>query len=145
MPKHRNIAIFVPHLGCPHRCVFCDQRAISGTLSAPAPEDVRRAAEIALSDGETGGEIAFFGGSFTAVDRDYMVSLLEAAQPYIRSGDFSGIRCSTRPDAVDPETLGLLKSYGVTAVELGAQSADDGILQKNGRGTPSRRQKTPAP
>ncbi|MBQ6020910.1 MAG: radical SAM protein [Clostridia bacterium] len=134
MPKHRNVALFVPHLGCGHRCVFCDQRAISGTAAAPTPDDVRSAAELALSGGETGGEIAFFGGSFTAIDRDYMLSLLEAAEPFVKDGSFSGIRCSTRPDAIDRERLSILKAYGVTAIELGAQSADDGILEKNGRG-----------
>ena len=134
MSKHRNVALFVPHLGCGHRCVFCDQRAISGAAAAPTPDDVRRAARIALSGGETGGEIAFFGGSFTAVDRAYMVSLLEAAEPFIKNGSFTGVRCSTRPDAIDRERLSLLKEYGVTAIELGAQSADDVVLEKNGRG-----------
>ncbi len=134
MPKHRNVALFVPHLGCPHRCVFCDQRAISGAASAPTPDDVRRAADIALSGGETGGEIAFFGGSFTAVDRAYMLSLLEAAYPFIRDGSFAGIRISTRPDAIDRERLSILKDYGVTAIELGAQSADDEVLRLNERG-----------
>ena len=134
MPKHRNVALFVPHLGCPHRCVFCDQRAISGAASAPTPDDVRRAADIALSGGETGGEIAFFGGSFTAVDRAYMLSLLEAAYPFIRDGSFAGIRISTRPDAIDRERLSILKDYGVTAIELGAQSADGEVLRLNERG-----------
>lgn len=134
MPKHRNVAIFVPHQGCPHRCVFCDQRAISGQSEPPTPDDVRRAAEIALADGETGGEIAFFGGSFTAVHREYMISLLEAAYPYIKRGAFSGVRCSTRPDAIDRERLDILRAYGVDAVELGAQSADDRILRLNDRG-----------
>ena len=81
-----------------------------------------------------GGEIAFFGGSFTAIDRQTMVSLLSAAHRYIADGSFRGIRISTRPDAIDPEICSVLKSYGVTAVELGAQSLDDNVLRLNRRG-----------
>ena len=77
-------------------------------------------------------EIAFFGGSFTAIDREYMISLLDAAREF--EGVFSGIRISTRPDAIDAEILALLKGYGVTAIELGAQSMDDNVLTLNERG-----------
>lgn len=79
-------------------------------------------------------EIAFFGGSFTAIERGYMISLLEAAFPFVESGRFCGIRISTRPDAIDGDVLGVLKKYGVTSVELGAQSTDDGVLLLNRRG-----------
>ena len=77
-------------------------------------------------------EIAFFGGSFTAIDREYMISLLDAAREF--EGVFSGIRISTRPDAIDADILALLKGYGVTAIELGAQSMDDNVLTLNERG-----------
>ena len=77
-------------------------------------------------------EIAFFGGSFTAIDRDYMISLLEAAKLFLK--DFYGIRISTRPDCIDDEVLALLKGYGVTAIELGAQSMDNSVLELNRRG-----------
>ena len=77
-------------------------------------------------------EIAFFGGSFTAIDRDYMLSLLNAVKPYINS--FKGIRISTRPDYIDQNVLDILKSYGVTTIELGAQSMDDEVLKANNRG-----------
>ena len=135
--KHANVALFVPNNGCPHRCSFCSQPAITGKLSQPSADDVKAAAEIAL--GSLGpeaaqAEIAFFGGSFTAIERSYMVMLLEAAQPYLGGGKFRGIRLSTRPDAIDPEILGILKRYGVTSIELGAQSMDDRILMANGRG-----------
>ena len=135
--KHANIALFVPHIGCPHRCSFCDQNAISGAERPPEPEDVTAACETALrSPGSRAAEteIAFFGGSFTAIDRDYMLRLLEAARPYVRSGKVRGIRLSTRPDAVEPEMLRLLQEYGVTSIELGAQSMDDRVLALNGRG-----------
>lgn len=85
-----------------------------------------------LPEGEA--EIAFFGGSFTAIDRDYMTALLEQAYPYVQSGKVGGIRCSTRPDCIDGDVLNVLKSYGVTAIELGAQSMDDDVLTANLRG-----------
>lgn len=134
--RHANAALFVPHNGCPHQCSFCDQRAITGALAQPGPADVAAAAERARQTLPPGvpAELAFFGGSFTAVERGYMVSLLQAAQPALRQGVFSGIRCSTRPDCVDAEVLSLLKGYGVKAVELGAQSMEDPVLLRNGRG-----------
>lgn len=135
--KHSNIAIFVPHNGCPHQCTFCNQREITGQGFQPSPEDVKAAAETArLSLGEKtrNAEIAFFGGSFTAIDRQYMISLLEAAAPLVHSGEFYGIRLSTRPDAIDDEVLDILEKYSVTAIELGAQSMDDEVLRLNKRG-----------
>ncbi len=133
--KRGSVAIFVPHLGCPHRCSFCDQHAISGQMSPPAPLDVAKACDTALLSGITPeqSEIAFFGGSFTAIPRDYMISLLDAAQPYLKAG-FRGIRLSTRPDCITAEILDILKKYGVTSIELGAQSTDNTVLAKNGRG-----------
>ena len=133
---HSNVSIFVPHVGCPHRCAFCDQRAISGQGRLPGAEDVKAACQRALETvrdpAET--EIAFFGGSFTAIPRGYMLELLEAAEGYVGPGRFRGIRCSTRPDCIDAEVLGLLKAHGAVAVELGAQSMDDRVLMLNERG-----------
>lgn len=135
--KHANVALFVPNNGCPHACSFCNQRTITGKAVQPVPDDVTKAVGVALKSGSLHGkdaEIAFFGGSFTAVNRAYMRSLLEAAAPYVRDGTVSGIRISTRPDAVGEEILGLLKEYGVTTIELGAQSMDDAVLSLNRRG-----------
>lgn len=132
--KKGNISIFVPHIGCPQKCSFCNQNTITGQSVAPTANDVASAVETALKTEGYEFEIAFFGGSFTAIDRAYMRSLLEAAKPYVESGAVTGIRCSTRPDCVDEETLEILKKYGVTAIELGAQSMDDGVLIKNLRG-----------
>ena len=80
------------------------------------------------------GEIAFFGGSFTAIDKAYMISLLERAKMYIDKGLFAGIRISTRPDCINEEILDILKLYGVTSIELGCQSMDDRVLEMNNRG-----------
>ncbi len=137
MSRHGNISIFVPHIGCPHRCSFCDQRAITGKNKAPTPADVDRAVEQAIGgmryDPKT-TELAFFGGSFTAIPRKYMLSLLQAGHRWVQQGKVSGIRLSTRPDAVPPEILLLLQQYGVTAIELGCQSFVDAVLEKNHRG-----------
>lgn len=134
--KHINVGLFVPHEGCPHTCSFCNQRTISGSSKRLTKADIDEAVAVAVK-GEydrQNSEIAFFGGSFTAIDRDYMIYLLECAYPYVRDGFFGGIRCSTRPDAIDNEVLSVLKKYGVTAIELGAQSMSDTVLRMNERG-----------
>lgn len=135
--KHGNLAIFVPHIGCPNQCSFCDQRVISGKVDAPSPQYVSELCRTALAQmGERAHscEIAFFGGSFTAIDPQYMVSLLQAACTYVGPSGFLGIRISTRPDAIDEGILDILKRYKVSSIELGAQSMNDQVLQKNLRG-----------
>lgn len=140
--SHANISIFIPHMGCPNACSFCDQRIISSTSHAPTPdeaEDIIKGAYERISSPEDRAqtEIAFFGGSFTAIDRDYMTALLERASKYLitpeRDG-FRSIRISTRPDCIDEEILMLLKKFGVGAIELGAQSMRDSVLSANLRG-----------
>jgi len=96
--------------------------------------DAVQIAKTSLGEDTENAEIAFFGGSFTAIERGYMISLLGAAAPFVKDGTFAGIRISTRPDYIDDEVLTLLKEYGVTAIELGAQSMDDRVLDLNGRG-----------
>ena len=132
--KHINIALFVPDEGCPHRCSFCNQKTISGKTKKLTVEDIDEAVKIASADGDGKGEIAFFGGSFTAIEKSYMVSLLERAKLYIDEGLFEGIRISTRPDCINEEILTVLKKYGVTSIELGCQSMNDEVLLLNGRG-----------
>ncbi|MCI6360496.1 MAG: radical SAM protein [Eubacterium coprostanoligenes] len=132
--KKGNISIFIPHLGCPQQCSFCNQKTITGNVKQPTADDVREAVEIALKKKGYEYEIAFFGGSFTAIDRDYMLTLLKSAYPYVEDGRVNGIRISTRPDFIDDEVLTLLKKYGVTSIELGAQSMDDEVLKANLRG-----------
>ena len=134
---HSDISIFVPHIGCPNKCSFCNQRYITGANKAPNSADVDKAVKAALNgkkfNPET-AEIAFFGGSFTAINRSYMTDLLKAAAKYVKDKTVRGIRISTRPDAIDGEILDLLKEYGVTSVELGAQSMNDRVLKMNNRG-----------
>ena len=135
--KHANIALFVPHAGCPYACSFCDQRSITGQNSLPTGDTVRQTVKTALAQmGERAktAQLAFFGGSFTAVPRAYMLELLEAAWEPVQAGKIASIRVSTRPDAINQEILALLKRYGVASIELGAQSMVDGVLRRNGRG-----------
>lgn len=135
-PKKRIIPIFIPHLGCPNDCVFCNQRKISGSLTAATADTVRKAieeAERALPDDST-RELAFYGGSFTAIPDREQEELLEAALPFLRSGYINEIRVSTRPDAVDKLRLDRLKAYGIKTIELGAQSMDEEVLKASGRG-----------
>ena len=131
-----NISIFVPHKGCPNDCSFCNQRTISGQTVSATVEDVERAVNTAIEYGvdPKNTEIAFFGGSFTAIEREYMCSLLTAAKCFLDSHKFAGIRVSTRPDCIDDQVLKILKEYGVTSIELGAQSMDDVVLLCNHRG-----------
>lgn len=135
--KHANISIFVPHIGCPNKCSFCNQRYITGTFKAPRAKDVELAVLEAVKSPKFNPEtteIAFFGGSFTAINRNYMMRLLRVASRFVNDGIVKGIRISTRPDAIDDEILILLKEYGVTAIELGAQSLNDRVLKMNNRG-----------
>ncbi|MBR2133176.1 MAG: radical SAM protein [Eubacterium sp.] len=132
--KKGNISIFVPHIGCPCECSFCNQKTITGQSEAPTGDDVRKAVETALWRKGFEYEIAFFGGSFTAIDRAYMLELLKSTKPFVESKQVKGIRISTRPDCINDEILDLLKSYGVTSIELGAQSMDDEVLELNRRG-----------
>ena len=132
--RHINIPIFIPHLGCPNDCAFCNQRSISGRTHFDI-SDVRRQIEDALSTaGERESEIAFFGGSFTGIDRSLMVSLLEIAEEYVKAGQVSSIRLSTRPDYISDEILDILGKYSVKTVELGIQSASDKVLTASKRG-----------
>ncbi|MBQ4051760.1 MAG: radical SAM protein [Oscillospiraceae bacterium] len=129
------IAFFIPHRGCPHRCSFCDQRAISGEQESITPEKVREQLDEIFREGRPyDGEIAFFGGSFTCLAEEEMTGFLKAAHPFVQSGLVTGIRCSTRPDGISEDVLDLFSSYGGKAVELGVQSMDDAVLLKNGRG-----------
>lgn len=133
--RHVNIPVFIPHLGCPNQCVFCNQRSISEHKDF-CEESVRDEIEQVLSTlrPEDEAEIAFFGGSFTGIDRALMCRLLDLAESYVKSGRVQSIRLSTRPDYIDDEILSILSSYSVKTVELGLQSMDDAVLSACRRG-----------
>ena len=134
--KHRIIPMFIPHLGCPHSCVFCNQRHISGKLEPATPESVYIAVKSALDRVGEGSslELAFYGGSFTAISPPEQEALLKAADRCLQNGFIDSIRVSTRPDAIGEEELERLWKYGVRTIELGAQSMRDEVLASSGRG-----------
>ncbi len=130
------IPVFVPHLGCPHQCVFCDQRRISGSAESATAETVRQAIRTAAALPSNGAkrQLAFYGGSFTAIPVSRQEELLSAAAEALRRGEIDAIRLSTRPDAIDDEILERLRRYGVETIELGAQSMDEEVLRLSRRG-----------
>lgn len=137
MVKHYTIPIFIPELACPFRCVFCDQRKISGSIKVPSLEEVEKTILTYLEtipEDNASIEIGFFGGNFTGIPQQDQHAFLKIAQKYINSKQVQSIRLSTRPDYINTEILALLKHYSVKMIELGAQSMDDGVLIKSGRG-----------
>jgi len=130
------LPVFVPHLGCPHACVFCNQRRISGAERPATAEDVKNSIAKAAASLPQGGkrQLAFYGGSFTAIPAKEQEALLGAAKAALDRGEIDAIRLSTRPDAIDGAVLDRLRRYGVETVELGAQSMDDTVLRLSGRG-----------
>lgn len=138
--NHRNIPVFIPHLGCPNMCVFCNQRSISGRTEFDR-ESVKTEIDAALEtvDKQAEVEIAYFGGSFTGIDRSLMIYLLELAASYVNEPQDDrarvvGIRLSTRPDYIDGEIMDILSRYPIKTVELGLQSMDNGVLKLSNRG-----------
>ena len=135
--KHKTIPVFVPHMGCPNDCSFCNQKKITGTIKTVTPIDADNQIKEALKTipkDATCVEIGFFGGSFTGIDKELQEGFLSVAKKYKDSGLIDEIRLSTRPDYIDNDILDRLCSFGVTTVELGAQSMDDDVLKLNRRG-----------
>ena len=133
--KHINIPIFIPHLGCPNQCIFCNQRYISGKLffdEKSVEKTILQVLETVNLKDEC--EIAFFGGSFTGIGRDLMIRLLDIAEKYVKLGRVTGIRMSTRPDYIDEEIISILNSYTVNCVERGIQSMNNSVLNFLKRG-----------
>lgn len=130
------VPVFVPHWGCPHACVFCNQRRISGAAMPATTGDVKNAIQQAAAFLPKGGkrQLAFYGGSFTAIPASDQEALLGAAKEALDRGEIDAVRLSTRPDAIDDTVLERLKFYGVETVELGAQSMDDEVLRLAERG-----------
>jgi histone acetyltransferase (RNA polymerase elongator complex component) len=134
--KTVTVPFFISHQGCPHTCVFCDQRTISGSQGAlPTAEQILAKCEIwrATAVGRP-LEVAFFGGSFTALPHETQSALLEPLQPLLKRGELEVIRISTRPDYIDDYRVEWLAERGVRIIELGVQSLDDSVLEASGRG-----------
>ena len=137
MKRQYIIPIFVPHLGCPNDCVFCNQKSISGEQRMITKEDVKKTIDFYLDnirDKESKKEVAFFGGSFTGIEIERQEEFLQTAYEYIKQGKIDSIRISTRPDYIDKKILKMLKRYKVETIELGVQSANDYILKRSQRG-----------
>ncbi len=135
--KHFTIPIFIPELACPFQCVFCDQRKISGSVKIPTMDEVDEIIQKhlkTLPEDKAHIEVGFFGGNFTGIPEEDQRTFLSIAQKYVVKELVHSIRLSTRPDYISPEVLSLLKEYSVQTIELGAQSMDDGVLIKSGRG-----------
>ena len=133
--RHINIPIFIPHLGCPNQCIFCNQRHISGTVKFEEQNVEKTILQVlGTVDSNDECEIAFFGGSFTGIDRSLMVRLPNIAQKYVDIGKIIGIRMSTRPDYINKEIIEILKRYRINCVELGIQSMNDEVLKFLKRG-----------
>ena len=137
MKKQYIIPIFVPHLGCPNDCIFCNQKSISGQKENMTKDKAKKIIDDYLENIKTDDasiEIAFYGGSFTAIETNLQEELLQTAYQYIEDGKVESIRISTRPDCIDKEILKRLKKYKVKTIELGVQSANDYILKRTNRG-----------
>ena len=136
MKEHSNIPIFLSHRGCPHQCVYCDQCLITGDPGNPSEEEIHQAIEAYLSTQkeETRKEIAFFGGSFSALPLEIQEFYLSIAQDYVGKHGIEGIRFSTRPDALSSEKMNLYNNFTLSAIELGVQSLDPKVLRASKRG-----------
>ena len=137
MQSQYIIPIFVPHLGCPNDCVFCNQRSISGQKKQVTGEEVKQTIKEYLEtfkNEDAHKEVAFFGGSFTGIEPEKQEELLQAAYEYVENGEIDSIRVSTRPDYIDKTILKRLKKYKVKTIELGVQSSNDYILKQAKRG-----------
>lgn len=136
MKNQYIIPIFVPHLGCPNDCVFCNQKSISGQTKMITDKKLRKIIDEYISSfkEEAYTEIAFFGGSFTGIEIETQERLLSVAYEYVKAKKIDSIRISTRPDYINKDILKMLKKYGVKTIELGVQSSNDYILKRSNRG-----------
>lgn len=135
--RHYIIPIFVPHEGCPHDCVFCNQNSITGTSNKVNKKFVEETMEEYLKTINKDNsiiEVSFFGGTFTAIDINKQNELLSVAKKYKDLKKIDYIHLSTRPDYIDKNILQNLKRFSVDIIELGVQSLNDDVLLKSGRG-----------
>lgn len=136
------IPVFIPHAGCPHQCVFCNQKAIARS-EAQSPTTAQIEASIRsylnyLTPNRKPVQIAFFGGNFLGIDCREILRLLNAATPFVHGGIVDGIRFSTRPDTLTKDRLEILQGFPVSTIEIGAQSMNDAVLSLCRRGHTAR-------
>ena len=127
----------MPEAACPFRCVYCNQYSIAGQLAVPSPDEVKADIEAHLhsfKEYDRYVEVAFFGGNFTGLPVAMQDEYMSVVQPFIKRGEVQGLRCSTRPDYIDADRLEVLKGFGMLNIELGAQSTNDAVLRRCGRG-----------
>jgi histone acetyltransferase (RNA polymerase elongator complex component) len=140
------IPVFIPHAGCPHQCVFCNQRAITGNTNAvPSAETVLSQVKRFLKfkkSYHTPAQISFYGGNFLGLAENTLYQLLNIATPFVETGDVDSIRFSTRPDTITPHLIDIIRQFPVQTIEIGVQSMDDGVLKHSRRGHTSRDIKT---
>ncbi|NTW80194.1 MAG: radical SAM protein [Geobacteraceae bacterium] len=131
-----TVPFFISHQGCPHTCVFCDQRTISGASGVlPTAEQIHKKIDLWRSTARGRSlEVAFFGGTFTALPEEIQSGLLAPLQPFLADGTVGSVRISTRPDCIDSGRVAWLSERGVRTIELGVQSMDDTVLAASGRG-----------
>ena len=129
------IPVFIPHLGCKRQCAFCNQRDVTG-VTEPTLEDVGNAVKsyLSWSKPRERTEISFYGGTFTALPREKMMSYIEKGVEFVENGSVDALRCSTRPDEIDEERAEILKNSHFEVVELGVQSMSERLLEKMKRG-----------
>lgn len=135
--KHKPliIPVFIPHLGCKRQCAFCNQHDVTGVVE-PTLEDVENAVKsyLSWSAPRERTEISFYGGTFTALPREKMMSYIEKGAGFVKDGTVDALRCSTRPDEIDAECAGILRNNFFETVELGVQSMSETLLEKMRRG-----------
>jgi histone acetyltransferase (RNA polymerase elongator complex component) len=137
--RHLIVPLFIPHQGCPFQCIYCRQDKITDQPAMPAPASyIKSTLDTSIeSPGYSSSrtrEVAFYGGTFTNLPQARMEEVLGVVAPYLHKGLFDSVRVSTRPDCIDPGRLELMRSYGVSTVELGVQSMGDNVLRLSKRG-----------
>lgn len=128
--------VFIPFAGCPTRCLFCAQdiqtgkgeQGVSSALAEAENNLMRRPAHLPLP------ELAFYGGTFTALPHHQLEQCLQFASTMLARGKIRSVRCSTRPDCITPEVVHRLARAGVATIELGIQSFAGPALEASQRG-----------
>lgn len=138
MARPLIIPIFIPDAGCPHRCVYCNQKKLTGRQPAlPEPKEIRRQALQFRAHSRKDRfpvQLSFYGGNFLGLNVQARTVLLQAAGQLASEGIVDSLRFSTRPDTIDQQSLASLSGFPIQTIELGIQSLDNAVLAAAGRG-----------